>query len=199
MQKHLEFQVVTPRTLQSFQGRTLVLPDVRALSSEENEWLKHFEQGGGRIIICGTDTTEVGESHNVVRFADDPGKSYNARMEKDFEHTSPEAEQSLLKALVGGDAVRLKAGPQGANSIARTSDGHVNVFFANFAGLVGGKNPEQTPQAGVEVTLTSKSQSRGFFLPFLLETQVVKGVQHGDSVTFTLPAITKGAVFWYEQ
>jgi len=104
-----------------------------------------------------------------------------------------------LKALVGGDAVRVKAGREVATSIARTTDGHVNVYFANFTGLVGGKNPVQTPQTGVEVTLTSKSQGRGFFLPFLGEAQVVKGVQQGDSITFTLPAITKGAVFWYEQ
>ena len=29
MQKHLEFQIVTPRTLADFRGKTLVLPDVR--------------------------------------------------------------------------------------------------------------------------------------------------------------------------
>jgi hypothetical protein len=75
----------------------------------------------------------------------------------------------------------------------------MNVYFANFAGLVGGKNPVQTPQTGVEVTLASKSQGRGFFLPFLGETQALKGVQQADSITFTLPPITKGAVFWYEQ
>ena len=135
----------------------------------------------------------------MVRLADDPGKSYSALLEKNFEQTSPEAEQGLFKALEGGDAVRVKAGQQVATSIARTSDGHVNVFFANFTGLVGGKNPVQTPQTGVEVTLASKSQGRGFFLPFLGETQALKGVQQGDSITFTLPPITKGAVFWYEQ
>src|SRR5205814_4747764 len=199
MQKHLEFQVVTPRTLQGFHGRTLVLPDVRALSSAENDWLKQFEEGGGRIVISGTDTTEVGESHNVVRLADDPGKSYSALLEKNFEQTSPEAEQGLFKALEGGDAVRVKAGQQVATSIARTSDGHVNVFFANFTGLLGGKNAVQTPQTGEQVTVASKSQGRGFFLPLLGETQALKGVQEGDSITFTLPAITKGAVFWYEQ
>src|SRR5436309_1696784 len=150
MQKHLEFQVVTPRTLQGFHGRTLILPDVRALSSAENDWLKQFEEGGGRIIISGTDTTEVGQSHNVVRLADDPGKSYNERLEKDFEHTSPEAEQSFLKALVGGDAVQVTAGPQVATSIARTTDGHGNVYFANFTGLVGGKNAVHTSKDGVE-------------------------------------------------
>jgi hypothetical protein len=64
--------------------------------------------------------------------------------------------------------------------------------------LVGGKNPVQTPQTGVQVTLTSKSEGHGSFLPFLGEAQALKGVRNGDTITFTLPEITKGAVFWYE-
>ena len=42
MQKHLEFQIVTPRTLADFHGQTLVLPDVRMLNDEEKTWLKGF-------------------------------------------------------------------------------------------------------------------------------------------------------------
>jgi hypothetical protein len=86
-----------------------------------------------------------------------------------------------------------------ATSIARTTDGHVNVFFANFAGLKGGVNPVQTPQNGVQVTVRSTSDLKGSFLPFLGDVQTVQGVRNGDSVTFKLPTITKGAVFWYEQ
>ena len=37
MQKHLEFQIVTPRTLADFHGKTLVLPDVRVLGDEREE------------------------------------------------------------------------------------------------------------------------------------------------------------------
>jgi hypothetical protein len=198
MQKHLEFQIVTPRTLADFHGRTLVLPDVRVINSVENKWLKDFESGGGRVIVSGADTTELGDSQNVIRFADCPGKSYSARLEKDFEHTSPDAEQKFFDSLRGGDSVRVEAGPHVATSIAKTSDGHINVYFANFAGLVGGKNPVQTPQTGVQVTLTSKSEGHGSFLPFLGEAQALKGVRNGDTITFTLPEITKGAVFWYE-
>ena len=33
MQQHLEFQIVTPRTLTEFAGDTLILPDVRILMS----------------------------------------------------------------------------------------------------------------------------------------------------------------------
>jgi hypothetical protein len=94
--------------------------------------------------------------------------------------------------------VRIKAGPLVATSIARTSDGHINCFFANFAGLRGGVNPVQTPQDGVEVSVKAKAE-KGYFLPFLGDVQAVKGVRRGDAVTFTLPTITKGAVFWYEN
>jgi hypothetical protein len=94
--------------------------------------------------------------------------------------------------------VRITAGAQVATSIARTTDGHVNVFFANFAGLRGGVNPIQTPQTGVEVTVTSNAEVTGFFLAFLGEVQTVRGVLHGDHVAFVLPTISKGAVFWYE-
>ena len=62
-----------------------------------------------------------------------------------------------------------------ATSIARTSDGHVNCFFANFAGLRGGENPVQTPQEGVKVTLNAKLGTKGFFLPFLGDAQACAG------------------------
>ncbi len=199
MQKHLEFQVVTPRTLASFRGNTLVLPDVRVLDDSEQKWLKGYVAGGSRVVINGTDVTELGSSENVVRFAEDPGRAYNGALEKDFDAASLEGSQKFLSSLAGGSAPQIQASPQIATSIARTPDGHVNCFFANFAGLQGGVNPVQTPQSGVQVTVVSKSADKGYFLPFLGEVQAVNGVRNGESVIFTLPAISKGAVFWYEQ
>jgi len=198
MQKHLEFQIVTPRTLADFKGQTLILPDVRVLEDSEKNWLKSFAGQGKRLVITGVDATGIGKSENVVRFPACPGKAYNAALEKDFESASPDSEQAFLDSLRGSDAIRIKAGPHVATSVARTSDGHINCFFANFAGLRGGSNPIQTPQSGVEVSVTSKSEGKGFFLPFLGETQAVEGTHHGDALTFTLPPIARGAVFWYE-
>jgi hypothetical protein len=199
MQKHLEFQIVTTRTLANFRGRTLVLPDVSELSADEKSQLQAFVGAGGRIVVTGIDATGIGDSPGVVRFADDPGKAYNAVLEKDFEHASPDSQQTFLESLQGSNAVKIKAGPHVATSVARTTDGHVNVFFANFDGLVGGSNPVQTPQIGVEVSVASKSDGKGFFLPFLGDVQPVEGIRRGDSMTFKLPAISKGAVFWVEQ
>jgi hypothetical protein len=57
----------------------------------------------------------------------------------------------------------------------------------------------QTPQTGVRVRIARSGKAKGFFLPFLGDVQEVNGVSDADGRTsYTLPAITKGAVFWYE-
>jgi hypothetical protein len=198
MQKHLEFQIVTPRTLADFRGQTLVLPDVRVLGESEKSWLKAHAGQGKKVVITGTDATGLGDSQNVVRFPACPGKAYNAELEKDFDHASPESQQAFLDSLRGADTVRIKAGVHVATSIARTPDGRIHCYFANFAGLRGGSNPVQTPETRAEVSVISKSEGKGFFLPFLADAQPLKGIRKGDTVTFALPAFSKGAVFWYE-
>jgi hypothetical protein len=198
MQKHLDFQIVTPRTLADFKGQTLVLPDVRVLAESESRWLRDFVAQGKKLVVTGLDATGFENAKNVALFPQCPGKIYNAALEKDFDGASPDSQQAFLDSLEGSRSVKIKAGPHVATSIARTSDGHLNVFFANFTGLRGGENPIQTPQTGVEVTVNSDSSTKGYFLPFLGDVQPIRGVKRGVGVTFQLPAITRGAVFWSE-
>jgi hypothetical protein len=68
MQQHLEFQIVTPRTLADFRGKTLVLPDVRVLGDGEKSALQAFAAQGKRLLITGTDATGTASSQNIVRF-----------------------------------------------------------------------------------------------------------------------------------
>ena len=51
----------------------------------------------------------------------------------------------------------------------------------------------QTPQTGVEVSVPSKGRGRWILSAFLGELQTIRGVRRGDRITYTLPAITKGA------
>ncbi len=102
MQKHLEFQVVTPRTLTEFKGDTLVLPDVRILSDAEKSWLQQYVAGGGKLIITGVDATQFPSASIVVRIQPCPGKQYMAALESDFEHTSPDSQAAFLQNLDGG-------------------------------------------------------------------------------------------------
>ncbi len=197
MQKHLEFQVVTPRTLAEFQGPTLILPDVRIMSAEERNSVRKFVDGGKTLVITGEDVSQLGAAPNVVRFSKCPGKDYYAALEKNFAESTPDQEEQFLKSLKGEPTVRVVASPMIATSIARV-EGKTHVFLANFAGLEGGVNPIQTPQADVRVTVSGAKSGRGFFLPFLGHVQPLTGTAGEDGISFRLPVIEKGAVFWFE-
>ena len=197
MQKHLEFQVVTPRTLSDFQGSTLILPDVRVMGESEKALLHTYVEGNKILLITGEDATGIGNAANVIRLRRCPGKDYGAALQKDFEATTPDREQEFLGSLKSDPAVRVVGSAMLATSIARV-DGKPHVFLANFTGLRGGANPVQTPQTGVEVTIAGATKGRGFFLPFLGDVQRLDGTVAAGSVTYHLPAIEKGAVFWHE-
>jgi hypothetical protein len=197
MQKHLEFQIVTPRTLSDFQGSTLILPDVRIMSDAEKSWLRTYVGLDKIVMITGEDATGLGAAANIIRFPKCPGKDYNAALEKDFDATTPDREREFLDKLPAGSSIRVSASPMIATSIAQV-DGKPHLFFANFAGLRGGVNPVQTPQTGVQVTVSGVAKGHGFFLPFLGDSQPLDGTAGDSGITYTLPAIEKGAVFWYE-
>jgi hypothetical protein len=197
MQKHLEFQIVTPRTLSDFQGSTLILPDVRLMSDSEKSLLRTYVAGNKALLITGEDETGIGNSATVIRFRKCPGKDYSAALQKDFDAATPEREHEFLESLKSEASVRVVGSPMLATSIARVS-GNPHVFLANFAGLRGGVNPIQTPQTGVQVTISGAKKGRGFFLPFLGDAQPLDGTVSASGVTFNLPTIAKGAVFWYE-
>jgi hypothetical protein len=198
MQKHWEFQVVTPRNLTEFKGETLILPEVRILNDQERDWLRKFVEQRHNLVITGTDATQQSETANVTRFPRCPGNVYMSALEGDFEHADPDSQADFLKSLKDASEVEVAAAPMVATSIALV-EGKPHVFFANFAGLRGGVNPVQTPQTGVRVRIAKAAKGKAFFLPFLGDVQEVSGVHESDGRTsYTLPTITKGAVFWYE-
>ncbi len=197
MQKHLEFQIVTPRTLSEFQGSTLILPDVRFMSDSEKSSLRTYVGRNKILLVTGEDATGIGNSANVIRFSKCPGKDYSAALQKDFDASTPEREHEFLQSLKAETAVLVAGSPMLATSIAGVN-GKPHVFFANFAGLRGGVNPIQTSQTGVQVTISGATNGRGFFLPFLGDAQPLEGNVRAGGVTYNLPAIEKGAVFWYE-
>jgi hypothetical protein len=197
MQKHLEFQVVTPRTLSEFQGHTLILPDVHVTNEDERAALRKYAAGNSTLIITGEDATQLASAANVVRFSKCPGKDYYAALQNSVEETNPDREREFLESLKAETPVRVVASPLVATSISKVN-GKTSVFFANFAGLKGGVNPIQTPQTDIQVTVSGATGGHGFFLPFLGDVQPLNGTAGNGGISYKLPAVEKGAVFWYE-
>ncbi|MCU1305354.1 MAG: hypothetical protein JWN45_49 [Acidobacteriaceae bacterium] len=192
LQKHWEFQVVTPRTLSEFRGRTLVLPDVRILDDDERKWMAQFAVTH-TLVVTGHDATALGARANVVRFSDSPGKAYLAALEKDFAGASPETQREFLQALEQNATLKISASPWLATDIARVN-GKPHVFFANFKGLRPKVNAVQSPETGA--TIKVQGRGRGFFLPFLGAVQQLVGEWDGVETTYKLPPIHKGGVAW---
>ncbi|MGD0989180.1 MAG: hypothetical protein ABR874_15310 [Candidatus Sulfotelmatobacter sp.] len=193
IQSHREYQIVTPRTLASFHGKALILPDVRILSKEEAAVLRKYAGSNGKIVAAGAISEELSQT-NVTHIADSPGARYIALAESHFEDCSPNSEKPFLDSL-DSSGIRVKASPMVAAQIASV-DGEVHVFFANFQGLRAKENAVQTPENGAELTVPGKV--KGHFLPFLGEETTITGrIENGNTV-FHLPEIAKGAVAWFE-
>ncbi|HKW19718.1 MAG TPA: hypothetical protein VJO35_19570 [Terriglobales bacterium] len=197
MQKHLEFQVVTPRTLAAFRGNTLVIPDARVMGNDEKSLLRNYAESGKTLVITGQDGTELGTRANIVRFSNRLGAEYYAKLQKDFSAATPDDEKQFLDSLKPEQQIGVAAGTSVATSISSV-DGNPHIYFANFTGLRGGANPVQTPQTGVKVTIRGTNTAHGFFLPFLGQVSKVDAVDSDGALTFSLPSIQKGAVFWWE-
>ena len=196
MQSHREFQIVTPRTLHDFSGKALVLPDVRILSADEQQSIENYIARSRKLIVTGNDPLKSSNQPNIARFPACPGKAYIASLESDFDHSTPQMQQAFLDSLPVNSGIEISASPKVATSIARVN-GHTHVFLSNFAGLVAGKNPIQTPQM-VTITVPARDGTAAYFLPFLGDAQKIDGIPNQRSVVFTLPPISKGAVFWLE-
>ena len=194
LQKHLEYQVVTPRNLKNFAGKVLVLPDVRVLEDTEKGALKDYVASGNRLVITGTDATGLAESANVARMADDPGSSYMAALEKDFSATTPAIAQSFLDRLQTDAAAIIDAPPTVATHIASVN-GKTCVYLANFTGLKPRETADQTPVSNIRITFPGTSVGTLQVLPFLGEPTVVKSASSVKGVSqFVLPPINKGEV-----
>jgi hypothetical protein len=198
LQKHLEFQIVTPRTLANFYGKVLLLPNVSTLAETEKVALRYFVSKGGRLVVTGADATGLAPSREIARFPNCPGKAYLAALEKDFEKGAAEYPTEFLATLGGSEELLVEASPLVAANMGAV-DGKPHIFLANFAGLVPHKVAVPQPQPGVRISVPAKRNCRVRFLPFLGEPQTVSGRQAGDRLIFVLPPVERGAAVWIED
>jgi hypothetical protein len=111
LQSHLEFQIVTPRTLSDFHGEVLILPDVRCIGGEELRQMESYTNSGSTLLLTGEsgkyDSTGAEQAFNplhkllgiqnqVARGAgkhfvyrpECPGKAYYTELQREFDHAA---------------------------------------------------------------------------------------------------------------
>lgn len=88
LSSHLEFQIVTPRTLDRFEGKFLILPDVRCIDDMEMKWFDKYVDAGNSLIITGksgdyTERRELRTKNPIHKLLGLSGKQKNASEETD--------------------------------------------------------------------------------------------------------------------
>jgi hypothetical protein len=198
LQNHLEFQVVTPRTLSTFRGATLILPDVSIQDASEHDQLQKLLDRGGRLIIAGVDGTGFPPSSNIDAFANSPGSAYLDALEKDFVVASRNQPAKFLAALSQSKDLIVSASPFVASNTALV-DSEPHVFLVNFAGIVPHRHLKPAAERSVNITVPAARKCVLHFFPFVGEEQRVSSTRTGDSQIFALPAFDRGAVAWLED
>ncbi len=195
LRKHIQFQIVTPRSLQSFHGSTLILPDVRLLDASEESSMRTFYSRGGKLVLTGQSAKLLRNLSKAARFADDPCSRYLAAAKSDLEHPSSESESNFLKAVDDQSAISVEAPPDVVVHVAQVSQSP-HFFFANFHGLQAGTVAVPTPVENIRIVAPLTFGTTLHLLPFMGASTVLQGAPSGNNVEFTIPKIERGTIAW---
>ena len=197
LQNHIQFRIVTPRTVSSFDGHVLVLPDVRILSSAESEAMRKFVRGGGKLVTTGQTDAKLDDLPSAVRYLDAPERAYLKSAEADFNSADQTIARDLLHSLQTPGQVEVAAS---RNVVAHeaTIGARQFIFLANFDGLKAGEIAIPRTQHDVIIAFPGNVVPRLHVLPFLGEEFTVSGKQESGVTRFIIPTLDRGAIAWTE-
>jgi hypothetical protein len=197
LQNHIQFRIVTPRTVGSFDGDVLVLPDVRNLSDAESAAIHKFNRDGGRLVATGQTDTKLSDVSSAMRYPDTPERTYLKDAEANFGSTDQAVAKDLLHSLEVPQQVTVSASRNVVSHVAMIG-ARKYIFLANFDGLKGGEIAVPRTQHDIVITFPPNSGMRLHILPFLGEELTITGRRESDKVLFVLPTLDRGAVVWTE-
>ena len=197
LQNHIQFRIVTPRTVSSFNGKVLVLPDVRIVSDAESGSIHQFSEQGGSLVITGQPDAKLSDLSKAHLYPDSPERAYLKSAEADFERADPAVAADLMSTLRVSSGVEVTASRNVVAHVATIGTRRC-IFLANFDGLKAGEVATPRTQRDIEVKVEAHPGSQLHFLPYLGTESVVSSKPDGSGVRFTLPAVERGAVAWID-
>jgi hypothetical protein len=195
LQNHIQFRIVTPRTVNSFDGKVLVMPDVSVLSALEADAITKFVHAG-KVVITGQANAKLADL-TATRLPDSPEVAYLKSADPDLDKADPTVAAALLSALATPADVEVSASRDVVAHVA-TIGKRTYVFLANFDGLKPGEVATPKTQNDVVITLPAQPGAKLHVLPFLGREEIVSGSPDGAKLRFTMPPLERGAVAWLQ-
>jgi hypothetical protein len=198
LQNHVQFKIVTPRTLNEFHGKVLVLPSVRVVSQPEIDVLRRFAAQGGKVVVTGAADKRLDSLRGSILLPGGDEVKYLRRAEHDFSASDPSSEPDLLKAISTSTGLEVSASKNVVVHEARIGD-RVYLFFANFDGLQAGVKATPVVQQNIELRVPLRFGAKLHWLPFMGNETTVEGKASAEDLRFGLPDLDRGAVAWFDS
>jgi hypothetical protein len=195
MQKGIEFEIVTPRTLNTFKSGLLIFPDVKSLGDDEVGQIESILKKGKKHIVFTGHTGEYDSRRKRVE------KDRIKLLVEGYKENATYIEDSIgsdFAAIIGKyylPSVEIRGG-EGCVGQITSVKGKPAVYIANFTGLKSKENAIPTPKKEVKVTFNNV-QNRATvvnFIPFLGKPVQLKGAWNNNQLTVRLPAFLRGAI-----
>lgn len=221
--EHIEFEIITPRTLSTARTNLLILPDVKCISDKEFDQLESWLKKGKTLIYTNetgyfNDKREISNKRmrmenlsstytNAIQITENTGKKFFHFLKENFNQSVYEGEYPYYESnelnklldLIHNNKnflpiIKIENADVCVSQIAAI-DGKPTIFLANFSGLKGSENANQIPAKNIKVTFKNAgSDARIVFIPFLGKSQELHGEWHNGSLIVNLPEIKRGAI-----
>jgi hypothetical protein len=227
MNHHIEFEIITPRTIEKAKNRIILLPDVCCMSADETEMLSKWVKEGKTLIATG-ETSRYNEKRaeypaqsllpNLLKgetsalfIQGTPEKDYFRSLKKctndsvfsaGFTGSNKKGIEDLLKAITGNVNYNPAITVQNAGGcITQTCliKGKPAVFIANFSGLKSRENAVQNPAKDIVLTFEKAVKAlKVTMIPFAGQPVELKPTTVDKKLTVHLPEILRGAIVFLE-
>lgn len=224
---HIEFEIITPRTIDKAKSRIILLPDVRCLSADETEMLSKWVKEGKTLIATG-ETGRYNEKRiantGEKRFSDQfkgqslahfikgaPETDYFRSLKKctndsvfstGFTGSNKKGVEDLMRSIVEDANYKPAIMVQNAGGCITQSclvKGKPAVFIANFSGLKSRENAVQNPAKDIVLTFEKAAKaSKVTMIPFAGQPIELKPYMINGKLTVHLPEILRGAIVFLE-
>jgi hypothetical protein len=222
LNNHIEYQIITPRTLTDFKGSTIILPDVKIITDDEADLLRRIYDSGVNLITTGETgdydsfrqkkeentiwkflNTSDGEMVKYLHLPEYPGKKY---FEKKDTLLITDFNEQLNKFLPDyKPKYKIKASFNVSVQQADLKDKDC-FFITNLKGLKGYSTCIPAVEENIKVEFESDKTQEIYFIPYLGEkrkiTPYVKQLPMEEGkklVGFELPPVQYGGIVVIEK
>ncbi len=223
LKEHIEFEIVTPRTLATMKCNLLILPDVKCIGDKEYSQLITMLKSDKTLIYTNetglyNDKREIsadkdrmqklsGIYPSAIAINGNPESTFYNFLKENFNQSAhigkyPAYENNELNQLLSticnnknySPAIEIHNADLCVVQIASV-DKKPTIFIANFSGLKGSSKAIQVPVRDIRVIFYNvKRNSKATFTLFLGQSQNIKGEWKNGNLTVSLPEIARGAI-----